>query len=575
MLDETQKWADDATDCLTRLLMTVRSRDSWCPIALGRMFLTTRSWVVPLVRSVTANHSVSRITFAIRFAPPARRPLLSLSASLRAWQRPTQSSTHQAVANCRRPFADWLAGLGVPIVTRRELATNSWRSRSAAARGSSHSTPAARPAADPRRAAATQGRLVHRRRACVVVDVRGRRGVRRRHSTRGADEVMREGMAAAEATTRLDAMLRRSDRDLVVHPSTRLPGAVEIEAEITRRLSEGKLFATCYADLDHFKEFNDRYSYHEGDRVIRILAQDSARRREGLMLGRGIRRAHRRRRLHLHHPGRQRERGVLRDRRGLRHADSVSVLRAGSPRWLFFREGSPRTAASSAIDDGVDRRGDERAATFHARGAGERTCNRNEELREDASRLGVLDRSATGCDAGTSQPISRAPRQDDARRRASERLLSGVPLGLSRRSGEGAGDDVRARCSVCGGVITVSAGSSIEDEFSSNSLRDRTQFDERIDASSGDAVACSARQCRLLAAALLDTLRAARRVPQRPTPAPSAMPAVSPSRTAPPRPPARREAGRCRNAMIAPPATGADGRAANCAAGRCCFRLVR
>ena len=89
----------------------------------------------------------------------------------------------------------------------------------------------------------------------------------------GADEVMRESMQPAEAVTRLEAMLRRSDRDLVVHPSTRLPGAVEIEAEISRRLGEGKLFATCYADLDHFKEFNDRYSYYEGDRVIRILAK--------------------------------------------------------------------------------------------------------------------------------------------------------------------------------------------------------------------------------------------------------------------------------------------------------------
>ena len=29
----------------------------------------------------------------------------------------------------------------------------------------------------------------------------------------------------------------------------------------------------CYADLDHFKEFNDRYSYYDGDRVIRILAK--------------------------------------------------------------------------------------------------------------------------------------------------------------------------------------------------------------------------------------------------------------------------------------------------------------
>jgi diguanylate cyclase (GGDEF)-like protein len=89
----------------------------------------------------------------------------------------------------------------------------------------------------------------------------------------GADEVVREHQAPAEVTIRLDAMLRRSDRDLYVHPSTRLPGAVEIEADIARRLSLGVQFATCYADLDHFKEFNDRYSYYEGDRVIRILAQ--------------------------------------------------------------------------------------------------------------------------------------------------------------------------------------------------------------------------------------------------------------------------------------------------------------
>jgi diguanylate cyclase (GGDEF)-like protein len=89
----------------------------------------------------------------------------------------------------------------------------------------------------------------------------------------GADEVIREHLADDEVGIRLSAMLRRSDRDLFVHPSTRLPGATEIEAEIARRMTSGKLFATCYADLDHFKEFNDRYSYHEGDRVIRILAQ--------------------------------------------------------------------------------------------------------------------------------------------------------------------------------------------------------------------------------------------------------------------------------------------------------------
>ena len=89
----------------------------------------------------------------------------------------------------------------------------------------------------------------------------------------GADEVVRDHLASSEALIRLDALLRRSDRDLVVHPSTRLPGAVEIEAVVGARITSGARFAMCYADLDHFKEFNDRYSYYDGDRVIRILAK--------------------------------------------------------------------------------------------------------------------------------------------------------------------------------------------------------------------------------------------------------------------------------------------------------------
>lgn len=89
----------------------------------------------------------------------------------------------------------------------------------------------------------------------------------------GADEVLRADMSDREATARLSAMLRRSDRDTDVHPSTRLPGTREIEAELARRVSSGEKFAACYADLDHFKEFNDRYGYHHGDQVIRLVAR--------------------------------------------------------------------------------------------------------------------------------------------------------------------------------------------------------------------------------------------------------------------------------------------------------------
>lgn len=89
----------------------------------------------------------------------------------------------------------------------------------------------------------------------------------------GADEALAEGLADAECLARLDTLLSRSDRDVNLHPSTRLPGTLAIEQELERRVVSAERFAMCYADLDHFKEFNDRYSYHRGDGVIRLLAR--------------------------------------------------------------------------------------------------------------------------------------------------------------------------------------------------------------------------------------------------------------------------------------------------------------
>jgi GGDEF domain-containing protein len=91
--------------------------------------------------------------------------------------------------------------------------------------------------------------------------------------TAGADEVLSPLVDAAEQRARLDALMVRTERDVGVHPSTRLPGTNEIEREIRRRMDADVLFGVCYADLDHFKEFNDRYSYYDGDRVIYILSR--------------------------------------------------------------------------------------------------------------------------------------------------------------------------------------------------------------------------------------------------------------------------------------------------------------
>lgn len=89
----------------------------------------------------------------------------------------------------------------------------------------------------------------------------------------GADEVISPLFDPAEQRSRLGVLIQRTERSIAVHPSTRLPGTTEIEREFRRRMERQERFAVCYADIDHFKEFNDRYSYHDGDRVIYILSQ--------------------------------------------------------------------------------------------------------------------------------------------------------------------------------------------------------------------------------------------------------------------------------------------------------------
>ena len=89
----------------------------------------------------------------------------------------------------------------------------------------------------------------------------------------GADELLTSRMSEAEQAMRLQVTLNRADRDVSVHPSTRLPGTAQIERDITERIRRGEAFAVCYADLDHFKEFNDRYGYNHGDGVIGLLSR--------------------------------------------------------------------------------------------------------------------------------------------------------------------------------------------------------------------------------------------------------------------------------------------------------------
>ena len=89
----------------------------------------------------------------------------------------------------------------------------------------------------------------------------------------GADEVVSDLVSEEERSLRLELVLRRAARDVNVHPTTRLPGTGQIERDFAARMATGKRFAVCYADLDHFKEFNDRYGYNLGDSVIYLTSR--------------------------------------------------------------------------------------------------------------------------------------------------------------------------------------------------------------------------------------------------------------------------------------------------------------
>jgi diguanylate cyclase (GGDEF)-like protein len=57
------------------------------------------------------------------------------------------------------------------------------------------------------------------------------------------------------------------------NPLTGLPGNIAIEQEIKRRLNGGIPFGIIYADLNHFKLFNDVYGFQQGDAIIKLLGE--------------------------------------------------------------------------------------------------------------------------------------------------------------------------------------------------------------------------------------------------------------------------------------------------------------
>ncbi len=62
-----------------------------------------------------------------------------------------------------------------------------------------------------------------------------------------------------------------------VSPLTGLPGNVQIQTEMKKRLLSKEEFAILYIDLDNFKAYNDLYGFSQGDEIIKFTAKVIAR----------------------------------------------------------------------------------------------------------------------------------------------------------------------------------------------------------------------------------------------------------------------------------------------------------
>ena len=68
-------------------------------------------------------------------------------------------------------------------------------------------------------------------------------------------------------------IMKLLNRNRMVSPLTGLPGNVQIQAEMKKRLANNEKYAMIYIDLDNFKAYNDTYGFSNGDEIIKFTAK--------------------------------------------------------------------------------------------------------------------------------------------------------------------------------------------------------------------------------------------------------------------------------------------------------------
>lgn len=87
------------------------------------------------------------------------------------------------------------------------------------------------------------------------------------------DDILTAPFSAELLFARITLAEARMLRVFDNNPLTRLPGNTSIIRAINKTIDSGEGFAVCYADIDNFKPYNDRYGFTQGDDVILMVAR--------------------------------------------------------------------------------------------------------------------------------------------------------------------------------------------------------------------------------------------------------------------------------------------------------------
>ncbi|MBN1687995.1 MAG: response regulator [Candidatus Omnitrophica bacterium] len=90
---------------------------------------------------------------------------------------------------------------------------------------------------------------------------------------RGFDDFLMKPFNPLVLQLRVAMNIARATQRMEANALTRLPGNPSIDRMIRAKIESGEKFSVLYIDINNFKSFNDRYSFEQGDDVIRQTAK--------------------------------------------------------------------------------------------------------------------------------------------------------------------------------------------------------------------------------------------------------------------------------------------------------------